>query len=171
MNIFEGIKDTIKVVLEWLQNSGFGEVINLGTLGTLIGTIFVSVKNIKKNNADLIVAQTEKMQLSKEQKETRKEIDDIKENQSAINETLNKAIGLMFIMLNNSKISAEAKQQALEVFNSTTKEVKNVVASVEEIVEKIQNEIEKNISEEPKEEYNPYLKNVEQLINETKVSN
>ena len=77
----------------------------------------------------------------------------------------------MFIMLNNSKISAHAKQQALEVFNSTTKEVKNVVANVEEIVEKIQNEIEKNISEEPKEEYNPYLKNVEQLINETKVSN
>lgn len=171
MNIFEGFKDTIKVVLEWLQNSGFGEVINLGTLGTLIGTIFVSVKNIKKNTADLIVAQTEKMQLSKEQKETKEEIDDIKENQSAINETLNKVIGLMFIMLNNSKISAEAKQQALEVFNSTTKEVKNVVANVEEIVEKIQNEIEKNISEEPKEEYNPYLKNVEQLINETKVSN
>ena len=111
------------------------------------------------------------MQLSKEQKETKEEIDDIKENQSAINETLNKVIGLMFIMLNNSKISAEAKQQALEVFNSTTKEVKNVVASVEEIVEKIQNEVEKNISEEPKEEYNPYLKNVEQLINETKVSN
>ena len=69
MEFIEGLGQTIKAILEWMKNSGFGEFIDIGTLGTLIATIFVSTKNIKKNVSDLIIAQSEKIQMSKEQKE------------------------------------------------------------------------------------------------------
>lgn len=169
----EGLLQTIQTVLDWLQTSGVGEIIDIGTLGTLITTIVISIKNIKKSTSDLIIAQSEKIQMSKERKETKEEIDDIKNNQEFVTEQLTKVTGMLLVLLNNSKISAEAKQQALDVFNSATKEVKQVTNTVEEIVEKVQKQVEENIAlqKETQEETNPYLKTVETLINETKNQN
>lgn len=169
----EGLLQTIQTVLDWLQSSGFGEIIDIGTLGTLITTIVISMKNIKKSTSDLIIAQSEKIQMSKERKETKEEIDGIKNSQELVTEQLTKVTGMLLVLLNNSKISAEAKQQALDVFNSATKEVKQVTNTVEEIVEKVQKQVEENIAlqKETQEETNPYLKNVETLINETKNQN
>ena len=169
----EGFLQTIQTVLDWLQSSGFGEIIDLGTLGTLITTIVISIKKIKKSTSDLIIAQSEKIQMSKEQKETKKEIDDIKSNQEVVSEQLSKVTGLLLIILNNSKIPADAKQQALDVFNSATKEVKKVTETVEVVVDKIQKQVEENVKlqSENKEETNPYLKNVESLINNDETKN
>ena len=169
----EGILQTIETILEWLKTSGFGEIIDIGTLGTLITTIVISIKNIKKSTSDLIIAQSEKIQMSKEQKETKKEIDDIKSNQEVVSEQLSKVTGLLLIILNNSKIPADAKQQALDVFNSATKEVKKVTEAVEDVVDKIQKQVEENVKlqSENKEETNPYLKNVESLINNDETKN
>ncbi len=169
----EGFLQTIQTVLDWLQSSGFGEIIDIGTLGTLITTIVISIKNIKKSTSDLIIAQSEKIQMSKEQKETKKEIDDIKSNQEVVSEQLSKVTGLLLIILNNSKIPADAKQQALDVFNSATKEVKKVTETVEVVVDKIQKQVEENVKlqSENKEETNPYLKNVESLINNDETKN
>ncbi len=166
----EGLLQTIQTVLDWLQSSGFGEIIDIGTLGTLITTIVISIKNIKKSTSDLIIAQSEKIQMSKERKETKEEIDGIKNSQELVTEQLTKVTGMLLVLLNNSKISAEAKQQALDVFNSATKEVKQVTNTVEDIVEKVQKQVEENIAlqKETQEETNPYLKTVETLINETK---
>lgn len=169
----EGFLQTIQTVLDWLQSSGFGEIIDIGTLGTLITTIVISIKNIKKSTSDLIIAQSEKIQMSKEHKETKKEIDDIKSNQEVVSEQLSKVTGLLLIILNNSKIPADAKQQALDVFNSATKEVKKVTETVEVVVDKIQKQVEENVKlqSENKEETNPYLKNVESLINNDETKN
>lgn len=164
----DGLLETIQTILDFLKNSGVGEIIDIGTLGTLITTIVVSLKTIKKNTSDLIIAQSEKIQMSKEQKETKKEIDDIKTNQESIDEKLTKLTGMMLILFNNSKISSEAKQQALDVFHATTKEIKNVTEKVTDVVEKVQKQVEENVALENanKTEVNPYLENVEKLINE-----
>lgn len=169
----QGFLDTVKICLEWLESSGVGEFINISTLGTLITSIFVYYKKIKKSTSDLIIAQSEKIQMSKEQKETKKEIDDIKSNQEVVSEQLSKVTGLLLIILNNSKIPADAKQQALDVFNSATKEVKKVTETVEVVVDKIQKQVEENVKlqSENKEETNPYLKNVESLINNDETKN
>lgn len=169
----QGFLETVRLCLDWLKESGFGEIIDLGILGTLITTIGISIKNIKKSTSDLIIAQSEKIQMSKEQKETKKEIDDIKSNQEIVSEQLSKVTGLLLIILNNSKIPADAKQQALDVFNSATKEVKKVTQTVEDVVDKIQKQVEENVKlqSENKEETNPYLKNVESLINNDETKN
>lgn len=169
----EGFSETVKICLEWLESSGFGEIINISTLGTLIGGLIACFNKIKKNTSELIIAQSEKIQMSKEQKETKKEIDDIKSNQEVVSEQLSKVTGLLLIILNNSKIPADAKQQALDVFNSATKEVKKVTEAVEVVVDKIQKQVEENVKlqSENKEETNPYLKNVESLINNDETKN
>lgn len=169
----EGFLETIQYCFNWLKESGIGEVIDLGTLPTVIAAIIVGFKKINKSSSELIVAQSENIQISKEQKETKKEIDDIKSTQNVILEQLSKVSGLLLIVLNNSKIPADAKQQALDVFNSATKEVKKVAEAVEDVVDKIQKQVEENVKlqSENKEETNPYLKNVESLINNDETKN
>lgn len=169
----EGLVQTIEYCLNWLKSSGFGEIIDIGTLGTIIGGLIVCFKKVKKNTSELIIAQSEKIQMSKEQKETKKEIDDIKSNQELVSEQLTKVTGMLLVLLNNSKIPADAKQQALDVFNSATKEVKKVAESVNDVVEKVQKQVEENVKvqKENNEETNPYLKNVESLIKSDETKN
>lgn len=169
----QGFLETIKYCYNWLVESGIGEIINIGTLPTIIATFVLGYKKINKSSSELIIAQSEKIQMSKEQKETKKEIDNIKSNQEIVSKQLSKLTGLLLIILNNSKIPADAKQQALDVFNSATKEVKKVTEIVEDVVDKIQKQVEENVKlqSENKEETNPYLKNVESLINNDETKN
>lgn len=165
------MKELFEEIFNWIKNSGFAEIASIGSLGTTIGALITIGSKLKKATVKEIQASANQIQVSAEYKETSAEITEIKNNQEVLSETINRLSALLLVVLNNSKISAEAKQQALDIVNATSevaKEVCEKVKTVSEVVEQVASEVEKQvkIDTENQVEANPYISNLEDLINQ-----
>lgn len=163
--------ELFETFVEWLKSSGFTDITTLVNTGGIFGGIFAVVKVLKKSNAKEILAIAEKQTLSKEFTETSEKINGVEENQKALEQKLDKVIGMFMILLNNAKIPSEAKTQALDLFNCTTKEVKKVADKVSDVVEKIVEVVQEQVETTKKatentDTTNPYLESIDKLLNE-----
>ena len=160
-------------LVEWVKNSGVDIALDLGSIGTLITTAVMVCKSFKKSKRTEIVAVSEKRQISKEYQETKEEIVDIKDSIQSLENIVQKLIGLNMILLENAKIPADAKEKALNLFTTSTENVKKVIEKVEDIVENIEESVKETIAKEKEQEKNTnsnniYMNNLETLINDSK---
>lgn len=156
-------------LVEWVKNSGIDVALDLGSIGTLITSVVMVTKSFKKTKKAEIIAVSENRQISKEYKETSEEIVNIKESVNSLENIMQKLIGLNMILLENAKIPADAKEKALNLFSTSTENVKKVMQKVEDIVEEIEVQVKETIQKEKEQEKttnsnNIYMNQLENLI-------
>lgn len=156
-------------LVAWFKSSGVDVALDAGSIGAFITSAVLVCKSFKNTKRAEIVAVSENRQLSKEYKETSSEIVNIKESVVALENIMQKLIGLNMILLENAKIPADAKEKAMELFTTSTEKVNVVIKKVEDVVERIEESVKETIAKEKEQEKstntdNIYLTNLDGLV-------
>lgn len=159
--------------VEWWNTSGIEILTQIGVGASMVASVVVTFKNLKKTTTRELKALAENYQLTKEQKHTDETITDLQSKVDELNDLVDKLVGMNVLLLKNSKISFDDKQKALDLMKARgtkTKEILDKPLEIKEVVEEIFEDV-KQVVEEGKTENltgNEYIDKLKPLIDSGK---